>query len=248
MRTAARALALGMDVINDGTGLADTVMPELLCAQTCDVVAMHALSVPVDPTQTLPADCDVLQEIPHWKTTGAAKAVAAGLDPARLVYDPGIGFGKTAGQSLTLMHGAAVLVGSGGRWLFGHSRKSFIKVFTHADAAQRDDLTQAYSAQLANAGVHIVRVHAAGRPSLWLTAVSQASWSQGWFQAWIQGERVLSRRAPESLLIVAIFRRPFGLVALQGLTRCAPTTRENALRINNLEDLPGGQVCREMDP
>ena len=162
-RTAARALALGVDVINDVTGLADAAMLDVLCGQTCDVVAMHALSVPVDPAQTLPADCDVLQEILHWKTAVAAAAVAAGLDPARLVYDPGIGFGKTAGQSLTLMHGAAVLVGSGGRWLFGHSRKSFLKLFTQAEAAQRDDLTLAFSAQLADAGVHIVRVHAVGR-------------------------------------------------------------------------------------
>jgi 2-amino-4-hydroxy-6-hydroxymethyldihydropteridine diphosphokinase/dihydropteroate synthase len=162
-RTAARALSLGVHVINDVTGLANTGMLDVLCGQTCDVVAMHALSVPVDPAQTLPADCDVLQEILHWKTAVAATAVAAGLDPARLVYDPGIGFGKTAGQSLTLMHGAAVLVGSGGRWLFGHSRKSFLKLFTQAEAAQRDVLTLAFSAQLADAGVHIVRVHAVGR-------------------------------------------------------------------------------------
>ena len=161
--TAARALALGVDCINDVTGLADTAMLDVLCRQSCDVVVMHALSVPVDPALTLPADCDVLQEIVHWKATVAATAVAADFDPARLIYDPGIGFGKTAGQSLALMHGAAVLVGTGGRWLFGHSRKSFLKLFTRAEAGQRDDLTLAFSAQLANAGVHIVRVHAVGR-------------------------------------------------------------------------------------
>ena len=161
--TAARALALGVDVINDVTGLACSAMLGVLRGYSCDVVVMHALSVPVDPAQTLPAQCDVLQEILHWKTAVAATAVAADLDPARLIYDPGIGFGKTAGQSLTLMHGAAVLVGSGGRWLFGHSRKSFLKLFTHAEAAHRDDLTLAFSAGLADAGVHIVRVHAVGR-------------------------------------------------------------------------------------
>ncbi len=162
-RTAARALALGVDCINDVTGLADAAMLDVLRGQGCDVVVMHALSVPVDPALTLPADCDVLQEILRWKTAVTGKAVAAGLDPARLVYDPGIGFGKTAGQSLALMHGAAVLVGTGGRWLFGHSRKSFLKLFTDAEAGQRDDLTLAFSAQLADAGVHIVRVHAVGR-------------------------------------------------------------------------------------
>lgn len=161
--TASRALALGVDIVNDVTGLADPAMRAALHASACDVVVMHALSVPVDPAQTLPAECDVLQAILDWKAAVTAAAVAAGLDPARLVYDPGIGFGKTAAQSLALIHGAAALVGSGGRWLFGHSRKSFLKLFSAADAAQRDDLTLALSAQLAAAGVDFVRVHAVGR-------------------------------------------------------------------------------------
>lgn len=161
--SAARALALGVDTINDVTGLGDPGMLAVLLAQPCDVVVMHALSVPVDPALTLPADCDVVQEILRWKAAITATAVAAGLDPQRLVYDPGIGFGKTARQSLLLMQAAAALVGSGGRWLFGHSRKSFLKLFTAADAAQRDDLTLAFSAQLADAGVQIIRVHAVAR-------------------------------------------------------------------------------------
>jgi dihydropteroate synthase len=161
--TAARALALGVDMINDVTGLADPAMLAVLQALACDVVVMHALTVPVDPAVTLPADCDVVQEILQWKAAITARASAAALDPSRLVYDPGIGFGKSARQSLALMLGASRLVGSGGRWLFGHSRKSFLKLFTDADAAQRDDLTLAWSAQLAGAGVHLLRVHAVRR-------------------------------------------------------------------------------------
>lgn len=162
--TAARALALGADIVNDVTGLADPGMLDVLLAHpACDVVVMHALTVPVDPSVTLPADCDVVQEMLRWRDAITDRAMAAGLDPARLVYDPGIGFGKTAPQSLVLVHRAAALVGSGGRWLFGHSRKSFLKLFTPADAAQRDDLTLALSAQLADAGVQILRVHAVGR-------------------------------------------------------------------------------------
>lgn len=161
--TAARSLALGVDLINDVTGLADPDMLGVLRGAACDVVVMHALSVPVDPAHTLPEDCDVVAEILRWKDGLTAAARAAGLDAARLIYDPGIGFGKTARQSLALMHAAPRLVASGGRWLFGHSRKSFLKLFTAADPAQRDDLTLALSAQLADAGVHYVRVHAVAR-------------------------------------------------------------------------------------
>jgi dihydropteroate synthase len=161
--TAARALALGVDIINDVSGLADPAMLALLNAQRCEVVVMHALTVPADPAVTLPADCDVVQEVLRWKTAITTKAMAAGLDPARLVYDPGLGFGKNAPQSLALMLGAAALVGSGGRWLFGHSRKSILKLFSEAAAAERDDLTLAFSSQLAAAGVHMLRVHAVRR-------------------------------------------------------------------------------------
>jgi dihydropteroate synthase len=164
-RTAVRALALGADIINDVTGLGDPAMAGVLSAPgcACDVVVMHALSAPVDPALLLPADCDVLQVILQWKADITAKAAAAGLDPSRLIYDPGLGFGKSSRQSLMLMLGAAELVASGGRWLIGHSRKSCLKYFTTADAAQRDDLTLAFSAQLAAAGVDSVRVHAVGR-------------------------------------------------------------------------------------
>ena len=162
-QTAARALALGVDIINDVSGLADPRMQAVLQPSACDVVVMHALSLPVDPAHTLPADCDVVAEILRWKDEVSLRARHAGIDPARLLHDPGIGFGKTALQSLALMHAAPRLVASGGRWLFGHSRKSFLRLFTGADAAQRDDLTLALSARLAADGVHVIRVHEVAR-------------------------------------------------------------------------------------
>jgi dihydropteroate synthase len=161
--TAERSLALGVDIINDVTSLAAPQLLQLLGTQTCDVVVMHALSVPVDPTLTLPADCDVVREMLRWKAAVIARALAHGIAAERLVFDPGIGFGKTAEQSLALMLRAAELVGSGGRWLYGHSRKSFMKLFTSAEAGARDDLTLAFSAQLAHAGAHCLRVHEVGR-------------------------------------------------------------------------------------
>ncbi len=162
-QTAAQALALGVDIINDVTGLGDPGMLAVLRQRPCAVVVMHALTVPVDPAVMLPPDCDVLQEVLRWKAVITDKARAAGLDTGRLIYDPGIGFGKATRHSMDLVQGAATLVASGGTWLYGHSRKSFMKVFTAADAQQRDDITLALSAQLAGAGVHMLRVHAVGR-------------------------------------------------------------------------------------
>jgi dihydropteroate synthase len=161
--TAERSLAMGVDILNDVTSLAAPELLQMLSARTCDIVVMHALSVPVVPQLTLPTDCDVVQEMLRWKAAQVERAKAHGIAAERLVFDPGIGFGKTAGQSLDLMLRASELVASGGRWLYGHSRKSFMKLFTNAEAAARDDMTLAFSAQLAHAGVHWLRVHEVSR-------------------------------------------------------------------------------------
>jgi dihydropteroate synthase len=161
--TAKHALALGVEMINDVAALGAQGMGEVLRASTCDVVVMHALSLPVDPAITLAQDCDVVAEILRWKDEITERALREDIDPHRLLFDPGIGFGKSARQSLDIMHAAPRLVNSGGRWLFGHSRKSFMRMFTIVEASQRDDLTLALSARLAADGVHVIRVHEVAR-------------------------------------------------------------------------------------
>lgn len=157
--TAARVLALGVEIINDVGGLRDHAMIEALRDHAADIVVMHALSIPADPSVTLPADADVIGEVFAWKVEVTRRAEACGVAPERLIYDPGIGFGKTAAQSLALVLHAEELVASGGRWLFGHSRKSFLTLFTDVPATERDALTRAFSAPLAAANVPYLRVH-----------------------------------------------------------------------------------------
>lgn len=157
--TASRALAIGVEIINDVSGLADSNMREVLGEHRNDIVVMHALDVPVNPANTLPPDCDVVAEILRWKARITATALDHGITPEQLIYDPGIGFGKTAEQSLKLIESAAELKQSGGRWLFGHSRKSFMKLLSDAPAEERDGLTLKFSEQLAEAGIDYLRVH-----------------------------------------------------------------------------------------
>lgn len=157
--TAAAALPMGVDIINDVGGLNDDAMCRALEEYECDVVVMHALSLPADPNFTWPADVDAVAEMLKWKAVVASRAKAHGIATHRLIYDPGIGFGKTAEQSLALIERASELKASGGRWLFGHSRKSFMKLFTDAPPEGRDALTIEYSLKLADAGVDYLRVH-----------------------------------------------------------------------------------------
>jgi dihydropteroate synthase len=159
-----------VEIVNCVDGLASPAMQAVLAAGRGDVIVMHALAVPADPALLLAPDCDPVEVVLAWKDGVLATAREAGIDAARLVFDPGIGFGKRARQSLALVLGADRLVASGGRWLFGHSRKSFLALFTGAPAAGRDDLTLALSAGLAHAGVHMLRVHDVARHAAYFDA------------------------------------------------------------------------------
>jgi dihydropteroate synthase/2-amino-4-hydroxy-6-hydroxymethyldihydropteridine diphosphokinase len=149
--TAARALEMGIDIINDVSGLRDPAMRILLRDALCDVVVMHSLTIPADKTITLPENTDPVMALLAWKSA----LETCGIPPERLIYDPGIGFGKTAPQSRALIDRAGELSASGGRWLFGHSRKSFLEM----PMEKRDAATVALSRQLAAQGIAILRVH-----------------------------------------------------------------------------------------
>ena len=156
--TAAQVLALGVEMINDVGGLRDPAMLELLAAQACDCIVMHALTIPADAALVLP-DTDVVAAMLAWQQEVMMRAKAAGISEERLIFDPGIGFGKTPVQSLELVMQAAMLVAAGGHWLIGHSRKSFLNVITSLPVQERDALTLGFSAVLAQAGVPYLRVH-----------------------------------------------------------------------------------------
>jgi dihydropteroate synthase len=161
--TARQALALGADLINDVGGLMDPAMARVVAAHGCDLVVMHHLGLPADPLRVLPAQADPLEAVLRWRESVEAQARRSGIDPSRLWFDPGLGFGKNALQSLALVHAAPRLVAEGGRWLIGHSRKSFMRLFSEAPAAQRDDMTLLCSARLAHDGVQALRVHDVAR-------------------------------------------------------------------------------------
>lgn len=161
--TARACLDCGIDMLNDVSGLTDPRMREVAAAATCDVVVMHATAVPADPAVKLPADCDVVAALAAWRDETIRIATQAGIAAQRLIFDPGIGFGKSTRQTLDLIARVDALTGLGGRWLFGHSRKSILPPACYTSLAQRDDATLLVSALLARSQVSILRVHQLAR-------------------------------------------------------------------------------------
>jgi dihydropteroate synthase len=98
-------------------------------------------------------------------------AVAAGVDPARIVIDPGLGFAKTAIHNWALLAALEEFVALGWPVLIGSSRKSFLgRLLEAPDGSprpvdEREDATTALTAYSALRGVWGVRVHEV-RPSV----------------------------------------------------------------------------------
>lgn len=156
--TAARMLERGAGWVNDVGGLKDSAMVDTLLGYDCKVVVMHSLTVPADPDVTLPERADVLGALYAFFTERAQALAQAGIARGRLVFDPGLGFGKTAEQSLCIVRNIEIIRGWGLPLLIGHSRKSFLKLLA-PEPQQRDNATLALSARLMLAGVEFLRVH-----------------------------------------------------------------------------------------
>ena len=104
---------------------------------------------------------DVLGEL----RAAADRALAAGIARDRLWLDPGLGFAKTAAQSVTLLGGLTAFATTGLRVLCGPSRKGFIaEIAPRASGvrpppAEREPGTLAAVTAAVLQGVHAVRVH-----------------------------------------------------------------------------------------
>lgn len=159
------ALDAGARVVNDVTALRhDPAALDVVVAARCPVIIMHMLGTDPRHMQDAPEYRDVLAEVTGFLLERAEVLRAAGVAPADICLDPGIGFGKTLEHNLALLRGLPALAGHGYAVLLGASRKSFIHRITPApEAASRVPGSIAAAIAGAAAGVSWVRVHDVGQ-------------------------------------------------------------------------------------
>lgn len=160
--TARKSLALGAAWINDVSGFAGADMVAAVRDSDCKLVVMHSLTVPADKNVILPIEVDPVEAVILWAKTRIAELEKAGIKRSRIIFDPGIGFGKNAEQSQAIIDGVARFRALEVPILIGHSRKSFLQ----AGGGDKDDATIKISEFLAENGVDYLRVHNVRRHSL----------------------------------------------------------------------------------
>ncbi len=167
----------GADLINSVWG-APAELLDVAAELEMPIVAMHNQG-------TTHYDGPVVDAVLRYLEDCAARALARGIPPERVILDPGIGFGKNAEQNLAVLARLDRLVALGFPTMIGTSRKSTIGRLTGRDVGDRVYGTVATTALAIAAGIDIVRVHdvAAARDSI---AVSDAI-VRGWRPAkWIE--------------------------------------------------------------
>ncbi|WP_293050489.1 dihydropteroate synthase [Mycobacterium sp.] len=160
------ALDSGAKVVNDVSGgRVDPHMAPLLAEAQVPWVLMHWRSVAADQPHRVPRYRDVVAEVRTELLACADEAMSAGVDPAKLIIDPGLGFAKTGQHNWALLHALPRLVSTGFPVLVGASRKQFLgTLLAGSDGvarppAGRETATAVISALAALNGVWGVRVH-----------------------------------------------------------------------------------------
>lgn len=155
------ALEAGADLVNDVSGLrGDARMMDVCRESGAGVVVMHMQGEP-RTMQANPRYDDVVEEVRAFFAERHGTLTSAGLDPERLCFDPGIGFGKTLAHNLALLARLDRLAVHNRPLLIGLSRKSFIgKLLGDEDPGLREWPTVALTAATRLKGARIHRVHA----------------------------------------------------------------------------------------
>lgn len=162
--TARRALDAGASVVNDVSGgRADPEMMALAAEVGSPIVLMHwreHSATMQNHTQYDDLVADIRSELTHQVDA----ALAAGVDPAQIILDPGLGFSKTGEQNWTVLAHLDAFVAMGHPVLVAASRKGFLGELLATGegprpTAGRDDATAAVSTLAAAAGAWCVRVH-----------------------------------------------------------------------------------------
>jgi dihydropteroate synthase len=189
VRVAARALDLGVEMVNDVTALGtaglfpsepspgdsghETASPgpgmereyrelgELIAKHNAYVILMHMRGVPAN-MQSLTGYKDVTVEVSKELDRAIDRALRLGIARDRIIIDPGIGFAKTAEQNLVLLRSLHLLKEKGYPICVGLSRKSFLGAYTGRGPEERLVPTIAANAISIFQGADIIRVHDVG--------------------------------------------------------------------------------------
>jgi dihydropteroate synthase len=153
------ALSEGASLLNDVSALRfDPLIADAAARERAPLVLMHMRGEPATMQKIAPSP-DIFLEIERDIALAIAEAEKRGVSRKQIIFDPGIGFGKTLDQNLAILNRLDRFESLGVPIMIGTSRKSFIGRLTGRPEGERIFGTAASVASAIIRGAHMVRVH-----------------------------------------------------------------------------------------
>ncbi len=156
-QTIKKALDLGIDIINDVTGFDNKDMALIGAKSNKKLIVMHNLGVPARKDLIIDQNLDEIEEIKNWMKKKISFLQELGVKKENIIFDPGVGFGKNAKQSINILNNINQFKDLGLEIFIGHSKKSFLDEVN--EKGDRDSKTIFVSKNLIGKGVRYLRVH-----------------------------------------------------------------------------------------
>ncbi len=155
--TIQKAQEIGVEIINDVSGLVDEKIVDFIAAKNIQTILMHNLAIHANPDLVVNRNLNIDREILTWASTKITALEKKNVRKSQLIFDPGIGFAKDAHQSILILKNINAYRSLGLPLYIGHSKKSFLdSVNISGDRAEK---TLVVSEFLVEKNVEFLRVH-----------------------------------------------------------------------------------------
>jgi dihydropteroate synthase len=152
-----KSYELGIDIINDVSGLTDEKTIKFIAENGVTTVLMHNLKIPLDPEIIINQSLNINDEIINWAQQKISYLEKMGVKKSQLIFDPGIGFAKDQKQSIAILKYINSYEALNLPIYVGHSKKRFLDLLDIE--GDRTTKTLEVSKFLIAEGVDFLRVH-----------------------------------------------------------------------------------------
>lgn len=157
--TIKKAHEIGIDVVNDVSGLIDDRIVNFIAEKKIKTVLMHNQKISIDENLIVNREMGIVLEVAKWIRDKIHYLKKHGIEKSQLILDVGIGFGKNAQQSIRILKNIDSYKGFELPIYVGHSKKSFLRAINFEENLTESEKTLIISKFLIKKNVDYLRVH-----------------------------------------------------------------------------------------
>jgi dihydropteroate synthase len=152
---------IGVEIINDVSGLIDEKIIDYIAQNNLKAILMHNLAIHSNPDLIVNRDLNVVEEIINWAQAKINFLMSKKIQKSQLIFDPGIGFAKNSTQSIRILKNINAFRVLNLPIYVGHSKKSFLDAINISSQPELDRTakTLIISQYLAQKNIDYLRVH-----------------------------------------------------------------------------------------